>query len=84
MPECLLFAYVDEMPRIRAEQLRELSFAAAWAHMTKQGAKDWMDSLQKAMQRVVTEGISWNGKPVSMRGLRSRLASALGSGFSDR
>lgn len=86
MPECLLFAYADNMPRIRAERLRDAAQSALYPHLTKQGAKDWLRSINSMAQRVVstaTQGITFNGRPVTLKGLRRRLSQAMGGGFSD-
>lgn len=82
MPECLLFAYVEQLPRLQAEQARQASMIAAFPHMTKQGARDWMTALSKAAVRAIREGFTWNGQQVSTRGLKARLAQAFGGGFS--
>jgi hypothetical protein len=52
--------------------------------MTKQGARDWIDGLTKVIARAaqaVEEGFTWNGRAVSVKGLRRRMAEALGGGF---
>lgn len=85
MPECMLLAYAEQLPRLQAEQLRHASLAAAFPHMTKRGGQDWMRSLTKAAQRVIadTSLFRWNGQPISVRGIRRRFAQAFGQGFSD-
>ncbi len=82
MPECLLWAYVDRLPRLQAERLREQSFVSAFPHMGKQGARDWLAALAKTAAAVVKDGFTWNGREVSAKGLRARLSNALGGGFS--
>lgn len=86
MPECLLWAYADQMPRLEAQRLRDQSMVAAFPHMTKMGAQNWLEGLRKAARRVSHAADSlftMNGKPVTVRGLRDRLGKALGGGFSD-
>ncbi len=86
MPECLLWAYAEHLPRLQAERLRDASFVAAFPHMGKQGSRDWLSSLTRIIQRVrrdAHQGFSFNGTPVSVSNLRRRLRAAMGGGFTD-
>lgn len=86
MPECVLEAYAEHLPRLQAQQLRDLSFVAAFPHMGKSGAQNWLQGLRKAMRRVSSAAdslFSFNGQPITVSGLRKRLGSALGGGFAD-
>lgn len=85
MPECLLFAYAEQKQRIEAGRLRDLSMVAAFPHMTKSGARSWLDGLRKAgrqMSHAADSLFMFNGQAISVRGLRDRLGRALGRGFS--
>ena len=85
MPECLLFAYADQRPRLEALKLRDLTMVAAYPHMGKLGAQSWLDALRRASRRLSHAAdalFSLNGAPITVRGLRDRLGKALGSGFS--
>lgn len=86
MPECLLFAYAEHLPRLRAERLREAAMASAFPHMGKDGARDWLASVNKAARRISHAAdslFSLNGRPISVAGLRRRFAQAFGRGFQD-
>lgn len=86
MPECLLFAYADQKPRLEALRLRDQSMAAAFPHMTKLGAENWLSGLRRAAQRISHAADSLftlNGAPISVRGLRDRFSKAFGAGYSE-
>lgn len=86
MPECLLWAYTEQLPRLQAEKVRDASFAAAFPHMGKQGSRDWLASLTRIIQRVrrdAQQGFTFNGQPVSVSNLRRRLRGVMGGGFAD-
>lgn len=86
MPECLLFAYAEQKPRLEALRLRDMSMVAAYPHMTKQGAQGWIRALTRAAQRTAqaaATAFTLNGQPISTGRLRRRFAQVFGTGFTD-
>lgn len=85
MPECLLFAYADQMPRLQAEQARDAAMVAVFPHMTKHSAREWLAGLSRVIARAAESvtGVTWNGSPISMDGLRRRMRQAFGGGYSE-
>ena len=78
--------YVDELDGLLAEQQRAASLAAAYPHMTRQGARDYWRSLTQAVQATARQAdratlFSWNGAPVSIKGLRQKLGEVIGGGL---
>ena len=62
-----------------------MSMVAAFPHMTKTGARGWLDGLRKTARQVSHAAdalFTLNGQAISVRGLRDRLGKVLGRGFS--
>lgn len=88
MPECVLDAYFEQMPRLRAERIIDAARAAAGPYQ-KQG---WWDALRDQAYGAVRQAtaaagagarLAFNGVPVGVRELKSRLNQALGGGYSE-
>lgn len=82
----MLFAYADQKHRLEARRLHDLSMVAAFPHMTKRGARQWVDALRRAGRAVIHAAdtmFTLNGRAVSMRGLRQVFRRELGGGFAE-
>jgi hypothetical protein len=89
MPTDLFMAYVDQMPRLRAERLLD----AAQAALAEHHKPEWWDAQLAAARGDAQEGgtttgrpsspFRFNGQPISAQELKRELASSLGAGFSE-
>lgn len=85
MPECLLWAYAEQKPRLEAEQARNAAMVAMFPNLKVQDRRDWLAALARTIARVTAEatGVTWNGAAISVSGLRRRLSRALAGGYSE-
>lgn len=88
MPECVLQAYLDQMPRLRAERALEAAGIGALPWMKQGAAQRWYDAQQARLTLVeatATPGrtsFTWNGKPMlGVRHLKEQMGQALGAGL---
>lgn len=89
MPECVLQAYLDQIPRLRAERMMAAAEAASVPYFEKGAHREWW---QRQGQAATAESapvpggqrtpFTFNGRPMQLGGLKRELATALGGGFS--
>lgn len=83
-----MLAYAEAMPRVDAQRMLDAAQAAAFPHRTKDNAASWLRDLGRVIQaarQTVSDAAEfrWNGRPVSLGGLKRRMARAFGRGFSE-
>lgn len=81
MPECLLMAYAEEMPRIRALNVLDAAQAALYGQLvkTKRGGQKWWSEWTRRAQGSVRRA---SGNQ-NVRDVKAWLRSVLGGGFSE-
>jgi hypothetical protein len=88
MPECVLSAYLDQIPRLRAERALDAAQVNALPWMKDGDRQAWYEAQHGRMGLVEPEAsdvwmpFTWNGQRVGKEVLKSKVAGALGSGLS--
>lgn len=90
MPECVLQAYLDQIPRLRAERMMAAAEAASVPYFEKGAHREWWQrqgqaaTAESAPARAAGSGtlFTWNGAPMGLPALKGKLAGVLGGGFS--
>lgn len=87
MPENLLMRYVDEMPRIQAQQVLQIAHATTYPQLLRHApnaARDWMQRwVMRATSRLDSRSplaLTINGVAVAAQSLGSKLRNILGGG----
>jgi hypothetical protein len=88
MPECLMLAYAEEMPRLKARRqldAADVAIVTRVATQSQEGSKSfqqWVSATTREARRVIRDAgvVTLNGLAVSFDGLARGLGWAFGGG----
>lgn len=76
-----MYALLDEIPRLRAQQMLDAAQASVYPHLTKESAQRWWNGLVQQAQRTVRDAVTTGANNV--REVRRWLRGILGAGLSE-
>lgn len=90
MPECVLQAYFEQLPRLRAERALEAAGVGALPWIKERDQQRWYDAQRARLNPEPMPSkadaallpFTFNGIPMGKAALKARVAQVLGAGFS--
>lgn len=86
MPECLMLAYAERIPSIRAGRKIDAADAASVPHFKTDDARSWYDAMRRVVEVVghaVETPFTFNGRSIATKALRRRFSKAFASAYVD-